>query len=230
VGEFSVNVSVDGDFDIVSVIPEVTGVEYQTVSDTEVRVYYDGTSTFHVATGDNQLLIATIEYLVDCHGTRGFGKLALHKPPPRPWIPHIVVADVSLSYGSMEDDLNNDHFVDLVSDSIKTYYCADEILKVSSDVASTPASYQLFSNYPNPFNLRTTIEYSVTEPERVRIDVYSILGSKVRTLVDEVKAAGTHEIEWDATDDNGNRVASGVYLYNMKAGVFSESKRMVLIK
>jgi hypothetical protein len=229
IGEFSVNISVDGDFDIESVQPEMTDVEYQTISATEVRIYFDEDYTFHTATGNDQLLIATVEYLVDCHGTRGFGKV-LPKPPPRPWIPHIVKADISLDYESMEDDAGNDHFVALVSDSIKSYYCADEIMKPSVDFASTPPSYQLHANYPNPFNPETTIEYSLTDPEHVRIDIYNILGNRVSTLVDEVKAPGNHEVMWNGTDENGSRVASGIYFYNMKAGAFNETRRMVMLK
>lgn len=93
-----------------------------------------------------------------------------------------------------------------------------------------PASYQLAQNYPNPFNPTTTIEFNLPTTEYVTLEVFNINGQKVKTLVNDIMSAGTHAIEWDATSESGNKVASGVYLYKLSAGDFTETKKMTLMK
>lgn len=94
--------------------------------------------------------------------------------------------------------------------------------------------FSLSANYPNPFNPVTGIRYTVgskqTYPVPVTLRVYNVLGQLVRTLVNEPKESGTHEVSWDGKDGNGNEVASGVYFYSLKAGNFTQTKKMVLIR
>jgi len=102
-----------------------------------------------------------------------------------------------------------------------------------SGSAGLPKAFALEQNSPNPFNPATTISYSV--PERnsavhVRLDVYDIRGRLVRTLVNEAREAGTYHLLWDGTDSNGRHLASGVYLYRIKAGQFVKTRKMVLLK
>lgn len=87
------------------------------------------------------------------------------------------------------------------------------------------SDYKLEQNYPNPFNPGTTIRYSVPVAAQVTITVFNILGQQVAKLVDEYKLAGRYEIRFDAS-----RFASGVYLYNIQAGNFFETKKMMLVK
>jgi photosystem II stability/assembly factor-like uncharacterized protein len=94
----------------------------------------------------------------------------------------------------------------------------------------TPKAYALERNYPNPFNPTTTIRYSVPVDSRVVIRVYNVLGQEVRTLVNEVRSAGRHEVVWDARDDAGKSVATGLYLYRLEAKGFSQVRKMMLIK
>ncbi|UCE20138.1 MAG: T9SS type A sorting domain-containing protein [Gemmatimonadota bacterium] len=97
---------------------------------------------------------------------------------------------------------------------------------VEEDVdLKTPDTFVLFQNYPNPFNPETTIEYTLPEPTRVKVEVYSILGQIVEVLVDSEMEAGLHKVQW-----NGEKVSSGVYFYRITADNFSASKRMVLMK
>jgi hypothetical protein len=84
---------------------------------------------------------------------------------------------------------------------------------------TNPGAIHLSQNYPNPFNPTTIISYQVSAVSRVSLKIYDMLGAEVATLVDETKSPGTHEATWNATG-----LASGVYLYQLKAGGFSDAK------
>lgn len=88
----------------------------------------------------------------------------------------------------------------------------------------------LEQNRPNPFNPNTEIEYSVARATHVRLEVFDLAGRHVRTLVNETRSPGVHREPWDARDEQGRRVASGVYLYRLIAGEFNATRRMVLLK
>ncbi len=96
--------------------------------------------------------------------------------------------------------------------------------------ATLPDGFELSQNYPNPFNPTTKINYAVPAAEHVSIEIINVMGQVVRTLVDEEVGAGQHTVEWDASDDNGSRVASGMYFYRFKAGNNVETKKMTLLK
>ncbi|RMD94154.1 MAG: T9SS C-terminal target domain-containing protein [Calditrichaeota bacterium] len=95
---------------------------------------------------------------------------------------------------------------------------------------TVPKNYALHQNYPNPFNPSTNIVYELPVGARVKLEIYNILGQKIKTLVDRDMPLGVHQIAWDGTDDHGRRVSSGIYVYVLKAGTFKESKRMLLLK
>ncbi|RJQ15871.1 T9SS C-terminal target domain-containing protein [Candidatus Woesearchaeota archaeon] len=90
-------------------------------------------------------------------------------------------------------------------------------------------SYQLEQNYPNPFNPSTIIPYTLEKDGRVSIEIFNILGQKVKTVVDGYQELGNHAIEWNGTDDRGNGVSAGVYLLRMQTGNFQSAKKMVLM-
>jgi len=94
----------------------------------------------------------------------------------------------------------------------------------------TPRQFQLYNNYPNPFNPATTISYDLPISAPVKVDVLNILGQHVRTLVDETQSAGHYEVVWDSKDNQGRTVTSGVYIYRITTGDFTNSKKMVLLK
>lgn len=96
--------------------------------------------------------------------------------------------------------------------------------------ASLPKEYALRGNYPNPFNAKTIISFALPQDSKVTLDIYNILGQKVKTLVDGVMPAGYQKVEWDGTDANGLGVSSGVYLYKLKADNFTRVNRMTLLK
>jgi len=94
-----------------------------------------------------------------------------------------------------------------------------------------PAATALLQNHPNPFNPTTTIPYDVAVTGDVRIEIYDVSGSLVRTLVNEEKEVGRHVATWDGRDGAGNQVHTGVYFYRMTApGYASQAKKMLLLK
>ncbi|HUU26325.1 MAG TPA: FlgD immunoglobulin-like domain containing protein [archaeon] len=95
-----------------------------------------------------------------------------------------------------------------------------------------PKAFSLSQNSPNPFNPATTISYSVPEGNSVHVilEVFDLRGQIVRTLVDETRNAGTYTVFWDGTDNQGRKVASGVFFYRMRAGSFVQTRKMVLLK
>jgi photosystem II stability/assembly factor-like uncharacterized protein len=93
------------------------------------------------------------------------------------------------------------------------------------EIDKIPNDYLLSQNYPNPFNPSTKIRYSVPQPSEVAIKVFDILGSEIETLVNEEKPAGAYELTWNPTDH-----PSGVYFYQLRAGDFIQTKKMILIK
>jgi hypothetical protein len=88
----------------------------------------------------------------------------------------------------------------------------------------------LRGSYPNPFAERATIEYVVDEPQTVTIEIYNVLGQKVRTLVDGRREAGAHRVTWEGKNPYGTRVGSGVYFYRLTAGDVTETRKMMLVR
>ena len=97
-------------------------------------------------------------------------------------------------------------------------------------LAITPAEFELFNNYPNPFNPETIIEYKVPKSGNVKLAIYNILGQNVKTLVDAHQIAGTYNVMWDGTDNSGQKLASGVYFYQLIGENALITKKMTLLK
>jgi len=93
-----------------------------------------------------------------------------------------------------------------------------------------PTSFFLSQNYPNPFNAGTVISYQLPESGTVTVRVYNLMGEQVRTLVNEKQEAGAYSIHWDAKDDLGRFVPSGVYLYRIQTASFSAVRKAVFVK
>jgi flagellar hook assembly protein FlgD len=105
---------------------------------------------------------------------------------------------------------------------------------VKEIAGETPSSFELGSNYPNPFNPETTIEYAIPAQAagmvRVTLRIYNLQGQLLRTLVDEEKSPGHHRVVWDGKNDLGAKVSSGVYLYTINAGYFKATRKMTITK
>lgn len=93
-----------------------------------------------------------------------------------------------------------------------------------------PTSFFLGNNLPNPFNSETVISFGLSQPSQVTIEIFNILGQKVKTLGLGQLPAGYHRASWDGKDSRGKKVATGIYFYRMTAGDFSDIKKMSFIK
>jgi hypothetical protein len=98
------------------------------------------------------------------------------------------------------------------------------------DFSQRPTHFALRQNYPNPFNPTTVIQYALPKASFVKIEVYNVLGQRVRTLLEEPQELGYRTIQWDGKDDSGIEVSSGVYFYKIEAGNFVECRKMMLLK
>jgi len=93
-----------------------------------------------------------------------------------------------------------------------------------------PTQFGLGQNFPNPFNPTTTIKFEIPTRSHVSLNIYNVLGQKVKTLVNEDMAAKSYEKTWDGSSDAGSKVASGIYFYKIEAGSFTQTKKMILMK
>lgn len=123
-------------------------------------------------------------------------------------------------------DLNGDNRQDIIHSGIGVYISLsqDTVSSVAVD-NNEPNNFYIFQNYPNPFNPSTTIRYEVPDRNFVTIKVYDILGNEIATLVNEEKPSGFYEIEFDAYN-----LSSGIYFYQLKAGGFTATKKLILLK
>ncbi len=103
-------------------------------------------------------------------------------------------------------------------------------LKLVKITTSIPVEFALHQNYPNPFNPTTTIKYDIPAKGKVDVQIYNALGQRVKTLVSKEHEAGFHEVVWDATNDFGINVGSGVYFYRINSGQYKAVKKMILLK
>jgi hypothetical protein len=103
-------------------------------------------------------------------------------------------------------------------------------VEAENEEEAAPSGFSLSNNYPNPFNPETKIGYSLSKSSQVKLEIFNVLGQRIRTLVDEHQTAANREVVWDGKDENGKEVSSGVYLCKLQAGDLVQTKKMVLIK
>jgi hypothetical protein len=117
-------------------------------------------------------------------------------------------------------------------DSTEVYYFASTTSVEDTLQDHKIFSFQLYQNYPNPFNANTVIRYSLSadRPVPVLLKIYNILGEEVRELVNTKQSKGSYQVNWDGKDNSGKEVGSGIYFYQLKAGDYKETRKLVLIK
>ena len=121
--------------------------------------------------------------------------------------------------------IDNNGFVYVGTDHGVWRRPVSEIVSVERVPTALPSNFNLLQNYPNPFNPSTSIKYSIPQTSKVVIKIYDILGNEIATLMDEEKSVGTYELMWDASAQ-----PSGVYFYQLKAGDYVNTKKMILLR
>ncbi len=101
---------------------------------------------------------------------------------------------------------------------------------VNDPAQKPPTEFALHQNYPNPFNPNTIISYSIPRTVQVHLSIYNLRGEKIITLMNGQKSPGHYQVEWDGKDMSGNPVASGIYLYRIKAGQFVMTRKMLFVR
>jgi len=104
------------------------------------------------------------------------------------------------------------------------------VKEIQGSEESRPLEFSLSQNYPNPFNPATSFRFSLSKSSHVKIEIFNIVGQRLKTLVDQEMNAGVYVVDWDGKDVKSDFVASGIYFYRMQAGDFSDMKKMVLLK
>jgi len=108
--------------------------------------------------------------------------------------------------------------------------CNESVQVSSNQTLDYPVIFKLNNCYPNPFNPVTTLRYDLPENGLVNITIYDMMGRQVKTLINGSQTAGYKTIQWNATNNVGQPVSAGLYLYTIQAGDFRETKKMILLK
>ena len=146
---------------------------------------------------------------------------------------------MALGIGWVNDNCETVSGCDWVADSVDytaAYFnsmddCIEACFLASNDeINQLPNAFNLYNNYPNPFNPVTTLRYDLPEDALVNITIYDIMGRIVRTLINSQQNAGFKSIQWNATNDAGSPLPAGLYLYKIQADNFVQTRKMVLLK
>jgi FlgD Ig-like domain len=180
---------------------------------------------------NRQLLIA-LSYSTLNPLTPGSGPLAKIIFDIKPSAPDEIVIIDSASYLGIQ----RLEFLPAIGLPFAPYFRAGYVnISLSSPVddrpeIKLPKEYLLAQNYPNPFNPATVIGFALPKSGHVTLDVFNILGQKIRTIIDRQLPAGTYNVTFDGRGDNKKQLASGVYFYRLKAAEFTQSRPMMLLK
>ena len=128
------------------------------------------------------------------------------------------------SYGRYPDGSDTWQFMNPTPGMVNT-----QELSLNNNI-TMPDQFMIHNNYPNPFNPVTTLYYDLPENCLVNITIYDMLGRQVKTLIKQTQAVGYRSVIWDASNDYGEPVSAGIYLYQIQAGEYISTKKMVLLK
>ena len=144
------------------------------------------------------------------------------------------VNTIDTAFTDMEYEMNQTYFYRIAAvdhaGNVGDYSETVEAAVLSIDGADIAEAFALHQNYPNPFNPTTQISYDLPEDALVNVTIYDITGRAIRSLVNGSQTAGYRSIIWDATNNLGESVSAGMYVYIIQAGEFRQTKKMVLLK
>lgn len=138
--------------------------------------------------------------------------------------------DADFNISSFGIDENNELYILEYSGNGAIYRFSDNPTAVNDEETRMPEDLALAPNFPNPFNPMTTIRYVVAKFEKVQLTIFNSVGQKIRTLVNEDQRPGEYQTAWDAKDDRGQAVASGVYLCQLRVGEATFARNMTLVR
>jgi surface protein len=141
----------------------------------------------------------------------------------------IDIAYLDLNYALNENNYYRIAAVDHAG-NMSDYSDVVDFTVLDTDLDFIPKVFALHQNYPNPFNPTTQIKYDLSEDAMVSITIYDLMGRSIRSLVNTTQSVGYRSIQWDATDNLGEPVSAGMYIYMIQAGEFRQTKKMVLLK
>ena len=152
------------------------------------------------------------------------------------WSGFVEDDDINISIGRMSPENHTgspppdiENFFNGYIDDVCFYN--KETTKVSVlNVVNHPSKYVLDQSYPNPFNLSTNIRYEIPTCDHIKLEIFNLIGQKIRTLINEIQSPGMHYTSWDGKNDNGKIMVSGTYIYRITSGNFRQSKKMILLK
>ena len=141
---------------------------------------------------------------------------------------------IGTAFTDMEYELNQTYFYRIAAvdhaGNMSEYSDVVDIAVLAIDLDLIPEVFALHQNYPNPFNPTTQIKYDLPEDVLVSITIYDLMGRSIKSLVNSNQTAGYRSIQWNATNNLGEPVSAGMYIYTIQTGEFRQVKKMVLLK
>ncbi|SVA68971.1 uncharacterized protein METZ01_LOCUS121825 [marine metagenome] len=185
-------------------------------------------SGFIYSTLDSSPIEAAILLATYSAGNDNITVTGISGPDGNYWIPcmgSVYIEIIAEGYDTLVTNM------EVSGDSLHNFYMneRENQLSVNPNV-EIPNQLILHHNYPNPFNPVTTLRYDLPENAIVSITIYDKMGRIVKTMVNDDQTAGYKSIQWNATNDAGQPVSAGLYLYRIYAGEFVQTKKMVLLK
>ncbi len=143
------------------------------------------------------------------------------------WLDNLIYKSFYLTF-DLSQFTDDDDIRMLIQDAVDWFGTPTGIDDPGDEVPAV--GFTLSQNRPNPFNPTTTIAYSIAQPGDVLLEIYNVAGQKMRTLVDERRSSGPHEVVWDGRNDRGEPAGSGIYFYRITSETFTSSRKMILLK
>ena len=144
------------------------------------------------------------------------------------------ICDLNMNWSDPNNfNISENQFCPPYPDCIEAYTGTQDTtgcVQVSIIDETYPAKYKLYNAYPNPFNPTTTLHYELLKEVLVSFNIFDLMGHHIKSLINNKQPAGYHSIKWDATNNLGEPVSAGMYLYTIQAGEFRQVKKMVLLK
>jgi hypothetical protein len=204
------------EYDTVNITKENLNTEYIVKWTTSKDIYNDSLRYHIVGTGEN-LIVSTS----DTSNSPTYQELLEEWPAQFQMLSRMTyVYDVWATDGKDSTKITGE--------PRKLYVNRYEYL--STEGEGVPIEFALHENYPNPFNPTTTLRFDLPEVSSITLTIYNMLGQRVRIFNMNDTPAGYHSIKWNATNDFGDPVGAGVYLYQLRANHYLETRKMVLLK